>query len=143
MNPSNTIDVLYDGNCALLCRAIHLLRRMDRRHGIHVTNIAARKFDAGIFDKSMKELIAEIHARTPDGTWLKGMDAFRLLSSYVGLGPLVFLTQIPVVRMLSNASYRWIAKRMLKNRRSGSRQPGAHAIVTARMTSNSGMSTWS
>ena len=109
MKPSNTIDVLYDGNCAFLCRAIHLLRHMDRQHHIHLTNTAARKFDARIFDKSMNELIAEIHARMPDGTWLKGMDAFRLLSSSVGLGPLVLLTRLPLIRLSVNVGYLLVA----------------------------------
>ena len=141
MNPYDTIDVLYDGNCAFLSRAVRFLHRRDRRHRIHMTNSAERKFDARIFDKSMNELIAEIHARMPDGTWLKGMDAFRLLSSSVGLGPLALLTRLPLIRQSVNVAYQFIVWRMLKTRRKNSHQPGAHAIVTTTMSSGPGMQT--
>jgi predicted DCC family thiol-disulfide oxidoreductase YuxK len=137
MKPSNTIDILYDGDCRFLVRTTHFLKRLDRRNRIHLTNIAARKFDARIFDRSQSELTAEIYARLPDGTWLRSLDAFRKLGSAVGLGPVVLLTQLPVIRLLLNLGYRCFAKWLLKSRRPVSQQSGARAIVTTTPSSRS------
>ena len=135
MKSSITIDLLYDGNCRFVMRTIQFLKRLDRRNRIHLTNTAARKFDAASFDKSQGELTAEIYARLADGTWLKGLDAFRELSSAVGLAPLVLVTRLPLIRPALNVGYGLFAKSLLKNRRPASQRAGARAIVT---TSSSG-----
>ena len=77
----NTIDVLYDGSCQFWVRITRLVKRLDRGQYIHLTNIADRKFEARIYDKSQSELMADLHVRLSDGTWLKGSDAFRELFS--------------------------------------------------------------
>ena len=79
MKSSNTIDILYDGNCRFLVRTTQLLKRMDHRNRVHLANMSARKFDAGNFDGSPCDLTAGIYARMPDGTWFRGLDAFRAL----------------------------------------------------------------
>ena len=130
MKPSITIDILYDGNCRFIVRTTQFLKRLDRRNRVHLANIAARKFDAASFDRSQAELTAEIYARRPDGTWLKGLDAFRELGSTVGLRPLVVLTQLPLIRSLLNVGYRIFAKLLLRTSRRASQRAGARTIVT-------------
>ena len=131
MKPSITIDILYDGNCRFIVRTTQFLKRLDRRNRVHLANIAARKFDAASFDRSQAELTAEIYARRPDGTWLKGLDAFRELGSTVGLRPLVVLTQLPLIRSLLNVGYRLFAKLLLRSRRYVNEPQVARAIVTS------------
>ena len=131
MKPSITIDILYDGNCRFIVRTTQFLKRLDRRNRVHLANIAARKFDAASFDRSQAELTAEIYARRLDGTWLKGLDAFRELGSTVGLRPLVVLTQLPLIRSLLNVGYRLFAKLLLRSRRYVNEPQVARAIVTS------------
>jgi len=130
MKPSNIIDILYDGNCRFLARATQFLKRRDHRNRVHLANMAARKFDAGIFDSSQLELTSGIYARLPDGTWFRDLDAFRELGSAVGLRPLVLLTQLPLIRSLLNVGYGILAKLLLRRRRSASQQTGARAVVS-------------
>ena len=135
MKSANNIDVLYDGNCPFWVCTTHFVKRFDRRHRIHLTNIAARKFDARIFDKSQCELTGEIHALRSDGTWLKGLDAFRELCSAVGLGPVFLLTRLPVFRQLSNMGYRLFARTLVKTSRPPDQTTGARTAVTTTLSS--------
>ncbi|MBC7967775.1 MAG: DUF393 domain-containing protein [Fuerstia sp.] len=135
MTPSNTIDILYDGNCRFLVWATRFLKRRDRRNRVHLANTAARKFDAASFERSPGELSGEIYARMPDGAWLKGLDAFRQFGSVVGLRLLVLLTELPVIRLFLNAGYSLFAKWLLKTRRTDRQKPVARATVTASSSS--------
>ncbi|MEJ7593861.1 MAG: DUF393 domain-containing protein [Planctomycetaceae bacterium] len=134
MKPLYTIDILYDGNCGFLVGITQFLKRLDRRHRIHLANMAARKFDAGIFDRSQGDLTAEIYARMPDGTWHKGLDAFREFGSAVGLRPLVLVTQLPLFRSLLDVGYRLYAKLLLRTRGHIRQQHVARAVVTTSST---------
>ena len=131
------ISVLYDGNCPFLIRATRLLKRLDRRHAIHLTNIAARKFDARLVDKSQQELTDEIYAQLSDETWRKGPDAFREICSAIGLEPLVMMTRIPVVRQLSDMGYRCLAKTMSNATRPTRPRPRANIIRSTTRSSDS------
>ncbi len=62
------IEVLYDGDCPLCRREVNMLRRMDRQRRIGFTNIASAEFEAGDYGLTEDELMAEIHARLPDGS---------------------------------------------------------------------------
>ncbi len=137
MKPSNTIDILYDANCRFLTRTTQFLKRRDHRNRVHLVNMAARKFDAGNFDRSQCELTAGIYARMPDGTLITGLDAFRELGSAVGLRPLILLTQLPVIKSLLNMGYGFLAKSLLRNRRPASQKTGARAIVITTTTPDS------
>jgi hypothetical protein len=97
--------------------------------------MALRKFDAGVYDRSPGELTAEIYARMPDGTWLQGLDAFRVLGAAAGLRPLILATQIPLISSLFSAGYRVLAQWMFRTPRSASDKTGTRATVT---TSSSG-----
>ena len=110
------IHVLYDGDCPFFARTAKLLKRLDRQHRLLFANVAARKFEPLIFNKSKGELATEIHAHLPDGSWLKGLDAFRELYSIVGFGPLVLPTKLPVLRQLTDGAYRVLCKSFIHRR---------------------------
>ena len=71
---------------------MHSLQNKDGSKRLQLIHTEARKFDAKIFDKSVTEVIADIHARLSNGFWLKGTDAFRLFLLTLGLGLQALLT---------------------------------------------------
>ena len=131
MKPSITIDILYDGNCRFIVRTKQFLKRLDRRNRVHLANMAARKFEAANFDRSESELTAEIYARMSDGTWFRGLVAFREFGSAVGLTPLVLGTRLPLIRSVLNLGYGLVAKLLLRSRRYVNEPQVARAIVTS------------
>lgn len=75
--------MFYDGDCPLCMRETRMLSRMDRSQRILFTNIAAAEFDASSLGKRGEKLMAEIHGRLPDGTWVTGVEVFRRLYTAV------------------------------------------------------------
>jgi predicted DCC family thiol-disulfide oxidoreductase YuxK len=114
MIPDYTIEMLYDGECPLCMRETRMLQRFDRQRRIRFTNIAAADFDASSYDRTHDELMAEMHGRLSDGTWVTGVEVFRRLYSAVGFGPVVWLTRLPIVKQLLNVGYKVFAKNRLK-----------------------------
>lgn len=112
---SHAVEVFHDGDCPLCRREVDLLRRLDRGRGrIRFTDIAGRGFDPAPLGKTQDELMARIHGRLPDGTWIEGVEVFRRLYAAVGFGPLVALTRVPGVSQLLDAGYRWFARERLR-----------------------------
>ncbi len=91
-----------------------MLQRWDRRGRILFTDIAAPEFHAEALGQSLPTLMAEIHGRLPDGTWIKGVEVFRRLYTAVGFGPLVWLTRLPGLSQLLDLGYRLFARNRLK-----------------------------
>jgi len=105
MKPSETIEMFYDGDCPLCMRETRMLSRMDRRKRILFTNIAAADFSPVSVGKTQDELMAEMHGRMADGSWVMGVEVFRQLYSAVGQGPVVWLTRLPIIKQVLNAGY--------------------------------------
>lgn len=59
-------------------------------------------------------LMARIHGRLPDGTWIEGVEVFRRLYAAVGFGPLVMLSRLPGVAQVADAAYALFARNRLK-----------------------------
>ena len=108
--PTHAFEVFYDGDCPLCLREINLLRRMDKQDRILFTNIVDHDFNAADYGKQIGKLMAEIHGRLPDGTWVVGVEVFRHLYSLVGFGWAVSVTRWPVVRQSMDWGYRFFAK---------------------------------
>ena len=119
-------EVFFDGDCPLCVREIRLLERLDRKHRILFTDIAASDFDPSGTGRSWQALMDHIHGRLPDGTLVEGVEVFRRLYTAVGFGPLVALTRLPVVAPLLDLGYRVLAKNRL-------RLPGRCADGTCRV----------
>lgn len=108
------IEVFYDGDCPLCIREIKLLRWMDRRHRVRFTDIAAADFVAADYGKSMPEFMDQIQGRLAGGQWVEGVEVFRRLYAAIGLGPLVWVTRLPLVSQLCDVGYRVFAKNRLR-----------------------------
>lgn len=110
------VEVFFDGDCPLCRREVAMVRRLDRRHNVTFTDIALPSFDASAQTpgRTHDDLMARIHARLPDGTFVEGVEVFRQMYSAAGLGPLVALTRIPGIAQLLDLGYRWFAKNRLR-----------------------------
>lgn len=111
---SHQVEVFFDGDCPLCIKEIAFLRKRDRHERILFTDIAEPQFHPAQYDRSMEQLMAEIHGRLPDGTWIVGVEVFRRLYSAIGLGPIVAITRLPVISHLLDFGYRIFARNRLK-----------------------------
>jgi len=114
MKPAHTIEMFYDGDCPLCMRETRMLSRMDRDKRIRFTNIAAPEFSPVSVGKTQDELMAEMHGRMADGSWVTGVEVFRQLYSAVGFGPVVWITRLPIIRQLLDVGYYFFAKYRLR-----------------------------
>lgn len=112
--PDFDVQVFFDGACPLCAREIAMLRALDRRGRVRFTDIAGAGFDPLPLGRSMGELMAEIQARLPDGTWVSGVEVFRRLYSAVGLSWAVAPTRLPGISQALDAGYRLFAKNRLR-----------------------------
>lgn len=112
--PDWQIEVFYDGACPLCVREIRFLRRLERRGRIRYTDISSEEFKAEEYGSTLGTFMSEIHGRLPDGSWVYGVEVFRRLYAAVGLGPLVWITRLPVVAGLLNSGYRVFARNRLR-----------------------------
>ena len=106
--------MFHDGDCPLCNREVAMLRRLDKARRIKFTDIARPDFDPSIYGKDLETLMAEIHARRPDGSWIRGVEVFRQLYSAVGFGCLVKLSRLPVLSQFLGLGYRVFAKNRLR-----------------------------
>ncbi len=90
------LSIFFDGACGVCSTEISYYRSIaDQR--VEFVDIAAIDFDAGAFAKTIGEFQEQLHARTADGQYFTGVEAFRqlwealpspfypLLSTVVGL----------------------------------------------------------
>ncbi len=108
------VQVFFDGDCPLCRREIGLLRWLDRRGRIAFEDIAAPGFDPAPLGRTREELMASIHGRLPDGTWIDGVEVFRRLYAAVGFGPLVALTRLPGLSHGLDVAYGLFARNRLR-----------------------------
>ncbi len=109
------IEVFYDGDCPLCVREIGMLKRLDAARGhILFTDIAAPGFDAAAIGIDHDTLMARIHGRLPDGTWVEGVEVFRRLYAAVGWERAVALTRLPGISAAMELGYRVFAKNRLR-----------------------------
>lgn len=115
MLPAGTsVEVFYDGDCPLCMREIRMLRRKDRAGRIVFTDIAAPGFDAAALGKGHDALMARIHGRLPDGTWITGVEVFRQLYAAIGFRRLVAVSRLPGLSHLLQLGYWLFAKNRLR-----------------------------
>ena len=104
------IEVFYDGGCPVCLREVRVLRRLDRGGRILFTDIDAPGFQAPEGSPGFDDLMARIHARTADGTWVQGVEVFRRLYTAIGFGPLVSVSRWPGIVQLLDWGYAIFAR---------------------------------
>jgi predicted DCC family thiol-disulfide oxidoreductase YuxK len=108
------IEVYYDGGCPVCLREVRVLRRLDGRGRIRFTDIDAPGFQAPQPGPALDDLMARIHARTADGTWIHGVEVFRRLYAAVGFGPLVAVSRWPGISHLLERAYAVFAQNRVR-----------------------------
>ncbi len=107
------IEVFYDGGCPLCRREINMLRRADKHNRICFTDIDDATFNSQLLGKSYEQLMAQIHGRLADGSWVTGVETFRRLYAAIGFRKLVGLTRLPGISQFMNLVYLVFAKKRL------------------------------
>lgn len=106
----NIFEVFYDESCPLCRREINFIRKRDRNDLLLLTDISAADFDPQTTDRTLDELMREIHGRHADGTFVIGVDVFREIYTRIGWGKLVLPTQIPGISWILDRFYDFFAK---------------------------------
>lgn len=108
------VEVFFDGECPLCRREIAWFRRLDKRGRIRFTDIMRAGFDPVELGVEHEQLMARIHGRLPDGTWIHGVEVFRRMYSAVGWRWLVAITRLPGLSRLLDWAYRLFARNRLR-----------------------------
>lgn len=108
------VEVFYDGGCPLCLREVNLLRRWDRRQRIRFCDIDDPKFDTSALGKTRADLMAQMHGRLPDGTWIQGVEVFRRMYAAVGFSWIAWLTRCPGISHLLDLAYTVFARNRLR-----------------------------
>lgn len=109
------MTILIDGLCPLCRHEGRLLERLDRGRGLlRTVDITAPTFDPSQFGTTMEKVMGHIHAVTPDGQTVTGMEVFRRAYRAVGWGWLWAPTGWPVLRPIFDRFYSWFARNRLR-----------------------------
>ena len=113
-NAGYELEVFFDGGCPLCSREINMLRRWDRDGRVRFTDIDAADFSAEGLGRTHEELMARLHGRLPDGTWLDGVEVFRRLYTAAGFRLLAGVSRWPGIAGLLDVAYRVFARHRLR-----------------------------
>ncbi len=107
-NSDKPIELFYDGACPLCSREMEFLKRRDTKGRLCFTNIASPGFVLPGVDRA--DLMARIHARLPDGSFVTGVEVFRIVYAALGYRRCVAFSRLPVVRGMLDVMYRLFAR---------------------------------
>lgn len=113
MNSKHEFTLLYDGRCPICRKEVAWLRSRNQQNKLGLQDIHAEDFNPAHYDKSLDELMAEIHGVCADGRLIKGMPVFYAAYSAVGLGWLMAPTRWPLLKPLFDSLYAWFARHRL------------------------------
>lgn len=100
------LTIYIDGSCPLCRREARFLERLDKGKGrLRMVDIADPAFDPTPTGHSLAELMGRIHAVSPDGGVLTGVEVFRRAYRAVGWGWLLGWTAWPGFRSIADAGY--------------------------------------
>jgi len=102
---SEKFEVFYDAQCPLCKKEIDMVRWMDTRDRLILTDIADEQFDPQSVGKPLDTLMREIHGRHPNGRWVIGVEVFREIYGRVGFQSLASVSKWPVISSLLDLGY--------------------------------------
>jgi predicted DCC family thiol-disulfide oxidoreductase YuxK len=124
MTPSLTL--YFDGLCPFCVKSMHKLMAWNTAGHLAFVDIARPGFDPSALGVDMAALNRELHAETPDGQVLVGIDSMLAAYTLVGRGWRVSPLRVRLLRPALAASYRWFARhRYGISKRLGYRLPPA------------------
>lgn len=115
------VTLYYDEQCPICKVEIDFLRTLTPKGKVSYVDISSPNFESCEDGKTCDLLMKEIHAKTEDGEWLVGMDAFRAVYRFTPYGSLMNATSLPIIRPVSDFAYQVFARnRLWLTGRSGS-----------------------
>jgi predicted DCC family thiol-disulfide oxidoreductase YuxK len=105
--PLKPFEVFFDGGCPLCKREIAMIRRKDVNNRLKLTDISTEGFQSA--DRTLDQLMREIHGRLPSGEYVTGVEVFREIYDRLGFGFLSRLSKVVGIRHLLDAGYRFFA----------------------------------
>jgi len=104
------MTLFYDAACPVCSLEMDHLRERDVAGRLVFVDIGAPGFDAAAHGATLQAMNAEIHAKRPDGSMLKGVEVLRLAYEAVGLGWVLRASAWPVLRPAFDVAYRAFAR---------------------------------
>lgn len=80
------LTLFYDGACAICRFDIFNLSVADRDGLLRFVDITASGFEPGVYGRTQADFHARMHAQKPDGSFVTGLEVFRLATRAVGAG---------------------------------------------------------
>jgi len=99
------LTVYYDKSCPLCATEMHALRDLDPK-GFRLVDCSAPDF----VDAMREDMMARMHARSADGRWLTGLDAFEAIYAAAGLKRVARIWGNARLRPVFDRIYPWIAR---------------------------------
>jgi len=82
------LTVYYDKSCPMCATEMHVIEELDWRGRLKLVDCSAAGFDDGALAQegvTREAMMTRLHARDPEGRWLKGLDAFEAVYASAGL----------------------------------------------------------
>ena len=99
----------YDGKCRVCAKEIWLLNKLK--------NTDLKLVDLWQVETEIPtaELQKVLHLQTPDGTWIKGLEANIMAWQFTRIGFIWKLLRLPIINSIANQLYSsWAEKRQCK-----------------------------
>lgn len=77
---------------------------------ISFVDISNTSFDPGRYNRTMQDFMGSIHAQLADGSFVTGVEVFRLIYQKLGFAFVVKLSRLPLIRHVLDAAYVYFAK---------------------------------
>ena len=104
------LTLFYDAACPVCSLEMDHLRERDLAGRLIFVGIGAPGFDAAAHGVTLQAMNAEIHAKRPDGSMLKGVEVLHLAYEAVGLGWVLRASAWPLLRPAFDVAYRGFAR---------------------------------
>jgi predicted DCC family thiol-disulfide oxidoreductase YuxK len=102
--------VLYDGHCKFCTAQVENLKRLARREALDARSFQEPGALAPFPGVTHEACMEAMHLVAPDGRVYKGVEAIVHALATRWFGKLAFLYYLPILRQLSDAGYRLIAR---------------------------------
>jgi predicted DCC family thiol-disulfide oxidoreductase YuxK len=82
------LTVYYDKSCPMCATEMHVIEGLDWRGRLKLVDCSAPGFEDGAAARegvTREAMMTRLHARDPEGRWLKGLDAFEAVYASAGL----------------------------------------------------------